>query len=166
VCRGRLQCLIKATISEKIKPQAIPRQFDPRGSLISIHNELMLSDVINTGAYVHRVKAALRKPAIVLFVYVQYAMLTLISKVNYVTPVAVIMMGFSHRILSTYKQNWTYGSRCHTILIPPYIVCIRCGVAFTFRVCSMKPVLVSHSVRSLLIRMLMLWVNICSSDSQ
>lgn len=52
-----------------------------------------------------------------------------------------------HRILSEYKQNWTYRSACHTILIPPYIVCIRYGAVLTLRACSMKPVLVSHSVR-------------------
>ncbi len=70
------------------------------------------------------------------------------------------------RIQFKYKQNWTYRTRCHTILIPPYIVYIRYGAVLTSGASSMKPVLVSHSVRSLLIRMLMLWVNICSSDLQ
>lgn len=78
----------------------------------------------------------------------------------------VLWMTTKRRILSKYKQNWTYRSRCHTILIPPYIVYIWYGAVLTLGACSMKPVLVSHSVRSLLIRMLMLWVNICSSDLQ
>ncbi len=71
-CSASLGCNLR-----KIKPQAIPRQSGPGGSLIFVRNELVLKDVINRGTYsmcrhVRWVKAArgphdARKPATMFF---------------------------------------------------------------------------------------------------
>lgn len=190
VCKGGLQCLIRLQ-SQKKKTSGHTdtiwswRIIDFRPKLIDAQRYHKQGNIC-AGMWV---KAALgphdeSKPAITFFVDIFFRnssnmvrwlllarLVMLFCMVNTENSSGIYYDGLlwitaKHRILSKYKQHWPYRTRCHKILIPPYIVCIRYGAALTLGACSVKPVFVSHSLRSLLIRMLMLWVNICSSDLQ